>query len=71
MPGKDREYSYPESRPEANKASNQTSGTQRGDGTKDDTIPHGEIMQKENMKNKGSNKEQKDLKIGTENGPKK
>jgi len=72
MPGKDREYNYESGRPEANKASNQTSANQRGDGLKDVTETHGEIMQKENSKNKGSNQlNKRDDKIGTEPAPKK
>jgi hypothetical protein len=71
MPGKDQEYSYQQSNPEANKASNQSSANNRADGLRDDTETHGEIMQKENMKDKGSNKEHRDDKIGKEPGPKK
>jgi len=71
MPGKDQEYSYQPSKPEANKASMQNSMNNRAGGIKDDTQMHGNIMQKENNKNKGSNKDGRDAKIGTEPGPKK
>lgn len=71
MPGRDREYQYNDERPEANKASNQSSINNRVDGLKDNTQTHGEIMQKENMKNKGTNKDGRDGKVGTEPGPKK
>lgn len=71
MPGKDREYLYNTGSPEANKANRQTSGNDRRQGTADVTQTHGEIMQKENMRNKGSNQEKRDGKIGTEPGPKK
>jgi hypothetical protein len=70
MPGRDSEYQYNNESPEANKASNQSSANNRTDGLKDDTT-HGEIMQKENMKNKGTNKDGRDDKVGTEPGPKK
>lgn len=71
MPGKDREYINPTGSPEANKASQQTSGFDRGKGAHDNDVPHGEIMQKEDAKNKGSNKQGRDGKIGTEPGSKK
>jgi hypothetical protein len=72
MPGKDREYNYSTGSPEANKASKQSSANNRADGLKDVTETHGEIMQKENMKNKGTNQQNKrDGKVGTEHGPKK
>jgi hypothetical protein len=67
MPGKDQEYQYTNEKPEANKASDQTSANQRGDGAKDDTVPHNEILQKENMKNKGSNKRPDDI-TGNDSG---
>lgn len=60
MPGRDREYQYNDERPEANKAFNQSSINNRADGLKDNTQTHGEIMQKENMKNKGTNKDGRD-----------
>jgi hypothetical protein len=71
MPGKDREYLYNMNDPEANKASRQTSANNRADGLQDDTETHDEIMQKENMKNKGTNQDKRDGKVGTEHGPKK
>jgi hypothetical protein len=71
MPGKDREYIYPTGGPDANKASRQSSANNRTDGLKDITETHGEIMQKENMKNKGTNQRKRDSKVGTEHGPKK
>lgn len=71
MPGRDRAYQYQRENPEANKASNQSSGNTRADGVKDERQPGEDIMQRENMKHKGSNKEQRDDKIGTEPGPKK
>lgn len=71
MPGKDREHIYPAGSPEANKASRQSSANNRADGLRDVTETHGEIMQKENMKNKGTNQRKRDGKVGTEHGPKK
>lgn len=71
MPGKDREYNYQTGSPDANKASGQTSGFDRGKGAEDSDVSHGEIMQKENAKHKGSNKQGRDGKIGTEPGTKK
>jgi len=72
MPGNDREYIYSiGGEPEASKASNQSSGNDRAGGLKDDTVPHDEIMQKEDMKNKGTNQDMRDGKVGTEPGTKK
>jgi hypothetical protein len=71
MPGKDNEHQYNQERPDANKASRQSSANERGAGTRDDSTGPDHIMQRENVKNKGSNKRMRDDKIGTENGPKK
>jgi len=71
MPGKDQEYLYQHENPEANKASKQSSANSRADGLNDDTETHGEIMHKENMKNKGTNQDKRDGKVGTEPAPKK
>jgi len=72
MPGNDREYIYSKGgKPDANKASEQSSVNNRAAGLNDDTETHGEIMQKENMKNKGTNQDKRDGKVGTEHGPKK
>ena len=71
MPGRDQEYQYQQGRTEANKASRQSSENNRTNGLKDVSQTHGEIMQKENMKNKGSNKNHRDRKVGTDPGPKK
>lgn len=71
MPGRDQEYQYQQQNPGSNEASKQSSVNNRADGLKDVDQPHGEILQKENMKNKGSNKDQRDDKVGTEPGPKK
>ncbi|HEX6915799.1 MAG TPA: hypothetical protein VF145_11190 [Chitinophagaceae bacterium] len=70
MPGKDQEYQYQRHQPDSNIASKQQSGNVSGDGAKE-SLPQQQIMQKENMKNKGSNKFRRDGKTGTEQGAKK
>lgn len=73
MPRKDQEYMYNNDSPSSNKASRQSSGNTRIQGNLDsDQQQQQHLMQRENLKNKGSNQlNKRDDKIGTEPGSKK